>query len=65
MFGIGYIELLIIGLVCVMPLFALVLFAFGTIMSKQNRHGLAPCPGCGKLIPPHSAVCHLCGKALR
>ena len=32
--------------------------------NQRNQTGFAPCPGCGKPIPPQSAVCHHCSRHL-
>ena len=65
MLGIGFIEMIILGLVCGLPLVGILALVIVLAVSQRKQTGLAPCPGCGKFIPPLSAVCPQCGQSLR
>jgi hypothetical protein len=66
-FGIGPIELLIVGFVVLMPL-AAVLAVLAVVLSRRgplaNNPNLRPCPDCGVPVSIHAATCPRCGCPL-
>ena len=71
MFGLGVLELLIIGLICVLPLSLLVIvIVLVSAVSSRSldesgpRPGMAPCPKCGALVDVGIKSCPDCGLVL-
>ena len=65
MFGLGYIELVLLGTLALGALVSLALFVSAIVTgSGKARADMAPCPTCGKHIPRLTAVCHFCGRSL-
>jgi hypothetical protein len=63
MFGIGYSEMILLGILAVGAIASLIVFVVAG--HRKSNASVAPCPSCGKHIPRLTAVCHYCGKALR
>lgn len=62
-FGIGPIELLFVGLLCVAPLGAIVVvIAMGLLSRQRSRQGLVPCKTCRQYLSPEAQVCPHCGQ---
>jgi len=65
MFGIGYSETFLLGILATWVLVSLGLFVVAAVTDRRKSvgAGLARCPKCGKAIPAQSAVCLYCGRA--
>ncbi|MBI5760279.1 MAG: zinc-ribbon domain-containing protein [Planctomycetales bacterium] len=70
MFGVGPMEMLIVGLICVLPFVAgivvlvVVLTKTGTSSPppiNSSTGQLVPCPHCGQQLSPRAATCPKCG----
>ena len=67
-FSPGPIEMLIIGMVCVLPVAAIVVIAVVLVSSKKSGSNpadsphLYPCPDCGQYVPRTAPVCPHCGR---
>jgi hypothetical protein len=62
-FGIGPIELLFMGLLCVVPLGGIAVVVFMGLLSRQRaRQGLVPCKTCRQYLSPEASTCPHCGQ---
>jgi hypothetical protein len=62
-FGIGPIELLLMGLLCIVPLGAIAaVVAMGLRSRQRAREGLVPCKMCRRFLSPEAQVCPHCGQ---
>jgi hypothetical protein len=65
--GIGFFELLILAMICVVPLGIIgVIVIVAVASARKNRAptNLTICPACGHLAPPTATACPQCGGAL-
>jgi len=63
----GPVELLIVGLMCVVPLAAAVVVIVVVLLSQKKGPAavkLPPCPECGQPIVPEATTCPQCGHDL-
>lgn len=66
-FGLGLMEMLILGVICMVPLIAGIV-VFATSKSNASRTinpNLMPCPDCGIQISQRAAACPHCGCPLK
>jgi hypothetical protein len=70
LFGIGFWELIILGLFCLLPMAAGVVVLV-VLMQKKNPASsastgvvLTPCPDCGRKLSPQATTCPQCGRPL-
>jgi hypothetical protein len=67
MFGIGVVELLIIGLVgtgAIVSLVLVVVFAAKRSSNPGVNPNLVPCADCGRLVSRQAVSCPQCGRPL-
>lgn len=62
MAGIGRIELLILGMICLAPV---VLLVAGLVVAWALRRERVPCPYCAERIRKDARVCRYCGREIR
>lgn len=72
MVGIGIMELVIIGLIIILPLLLLgIVIALVIAVSSRHRRDaaphpdVAPCPHCRALVPLRTNTCPECGQPLK
>ena len=69
-FAPGPLELLLIGLACVVPVVAVVAIVIVLAASKKSgpssadNPNLYPCPDCGRMVSRQAPACPQCGKPL-
>jgi hypothetical protein len=63
----GPFELLIIGLVCLLPIIVGIVLAVVLISRSRlpTNPDLQPCPDCGRRLSPRAASCPHCGCPLQ
>jgi predicted amidophosphoribosyltransferase len=64
MFGIGHWEMLILGMLCILPaiaMFALILYAYSRVYGNPN---LMACPDCRRMISRLAPFCPKCGRPM-
>jgi len=65
--GIGQTELILLGILCLVPLAAIVVVAIAISVSRRRttNENLEPCPDCRRLVSKQAAACPQCGRPLR
>jgi hypothetical protein len=70
MFGIGSWEMVILGLICILPMAAGVVVLVVLMLKKNSASSastgavLIPCPDCGRKLSPQATTCPQCGRPL-
>ena len=64
MFGIGPVELLVLGVMCLLPTAAAVIGLVLLLARRTAASSLVPCPDCGRPLSPQAPSCPHCGRPL-
>ena len=61
----GPMEMLIIGLMCLMFLAVPAIVITVVLVANRRRPNVVPCPHCGAAAPPWAEFCPSCGQPIR